>query len=185
MYIRKIDKAKQVEIKRRFYIKQRALGLCLECINPVTEGHSRCSKCLARRLEKARHNKEEARQKGICVACLTQTALANNRICEICYFKNTARTHLGTGKLWKQLKDKFEEQKGKCALSGFPMTLGVNAELDHIMPMAKGGKRNLENTQWVLRVVNRMKRDLPESEFFTLVEALYNHMKQRKKVEPK
>jgi 5-methylcytosine-specific restriction endonuclease McrA len=181
--MRKIDKARQVELKRRFYIKQRALGLCLECINPVTEGHSRCGKCLARRLEQNRRKKEDAIEKGICAACLTQQALPNSRICEVCYFKNTARTHLGTGRVWKLLKDKFVEQKGRCALTGFPMTLGVNAELDHIMPVAKGGERNLKNTQWVLRVVNRMKRDLPESEFFIFIEALYKHMKQRREAE--
>jgi 5-methylcytosine-specific restriction endonuclease McrA len=82
-------------------------------------------------------------------------------------------------KAWEQLKDKFDQQKGRCALSGFPMTLGVNAELDHIIPVAKGGSRDISNTQWVLRVVNRMKRDLPESEFFTLIEALYKHMRHR------
>jgi hypothetical protein len=121
-------------------------------------------------------------QRGICVDCFSQAALLNNRVCETCYFRNIARRHLGTGKVWKQLKDKFEEQKGRCALSGFPITLGVNAELDHIMPVAKGGERDIENTQWVLRVVNRMKRDLPEDEFFTLIEGLYKHMKQRKRV---
>ena len=68
-------------------------------------------------------------------------------------------------------------QDEKCALSGCCLTLGVNAELDHINPSSRGGESELDNVQWVLCVVNRMKYHMTETEFFTLVERLYLTMK--------
>ena len=57
------------------------------------------------------------------------------------------------------------------------MTLGKNAELDHITPSSREGSDDPANTQWVLCVVNRMKDHMLESEFFGIVESLYLTMK--------
>ena len=76
---------------------------------------------------------------------------------------------------------KFEEQGGKCAISGIQMTMGKDAELDHIIPAFRGGQNALENIQWVLKVCNRMKDSMLEEEFFELIEKIYNSMKERNK----
>jgi hypothetical protein len=77
----------------------------------------------------------------------------------------------------------FVSQNATCALTGFPLTLGLNAEVDHIQPLNKGGERDISNTQWVLGVVNRMKEDMDEKKFFALVKALYLHMSPTKDIE--
>jgi len=55
--------------------------------------------------------------------------------------------------------------------------MGVDAELDHIIPSSRGGSDEPSNTQWVLCVVNRMKDHMLQPEFFGLVEKLYFTMK--------
>lgn len=88
---------------------------------------------------------------------------------------NLSVGHFKTAKCWPELKAKWEGQNGKCALSGFPLTLGVDAELDHIIPKAKKGCKEISNVQWVLHVVNRMKRDMYEADFLEIVSAIYTH----------
>ena len=69
-------------------------------------------------------------------------------------------------KYWKNLDELFENQKGKCAYSGREMQLGQDAELDHIIPKTRGGKTELNNLQWTIKVVNRLKKNSLEHEFF-------------------
>jgi len=60
-----------------------------------------------------------------------------------------------------------ETQEDRCALSGKVLTPEI-AELDHIIPVAKGGGNNIENLQVVHRKVNRMKGTLGNEEFIEL-----------------
>ncbi len=103
----------------------------------------------------------------------------SNQLCADCYFRKVSYAHFGTKNHWRQLKDLFESQNGRCALSGVSLTLGVDVELDHIKPSSREGTDSLDNVQWVLCVVNRMKDHMLESEFFGLVEKLYHTMKER------
>ena len=172
-----MDKQKAVETKRRFYIKQRELGLCLECTNKVKPNCTRCEACLTRRQQRTAERKEVATQNGMCSHCIIRDRIPGNSLCEQCYYQTVSYRHLNTTKCWRQLRDKFMAQDEKCALSGCCLTLGVNAELDHINPSSRGGESELDNVQWVLCVVNRMKYHMTETEFFTLVERLYLTMK--------
>lgn len=69
-------------------------------------------------------------------------------------------------KLWKL-------QVGRCALSGVQLVLGDSASLDRI-------DSNLGylhgNVQWVHKTLNRMKHDLPESEFVHFCRLVANHL---------
>ena len=62
-------------------------------------------------------------------------------------------------RLWKK-------QRGRCALTG--EKLDRSAEVDHILPKARGGSDDLENLRWVTQIVNRSKRDLTDEEFTAL-----------------
>lgn len=57
-----------------------------------------------------------------------------------------------------------EAAEEKCALTGLPIT-PETAEVDHIIPVQKGGKHVLENLQVVHKTLNRMKSNLTQQEF--------------------
>ncbi len=60
------------------------------------------------------------------------------------------------------------------------MILGKDCELDHIIPISKGGENTHDNTQWVLSICNRMKDNLLEKEeFFPLIERIYFAMREK------
>jgi CRISPR/Cas system Type II protein with McrA/HNH and RuvC-like nuclease domain len=103
--------------------------------------------------------------------------LDGSSLCALCYCKEIAYHRLGTRTHAAVLLERFTQQGGKCALSGSEIFLGRDAELDHIVPRARGGSDSPENTQWVLCVVNRMKDHLLEDEFFDLIKRLYTTMK--------
>jgi hypothetical protein len=164
--------------KQKFYSEHRLQGLCIECNNPVEKGKSRCSQCLARtRARKAQRNQENI-ARGRCTECI-EAALNGHHLCLRCYTKSVSSRHLGTKKRWQEILDLFNKQNGKCALSGLPLILGVNADLDHIVPQSRGGSNDLSNLQWVLESVNKFKNHSLESELFNLVEALYLTMKNK------
>ncbi len=63
-------------------------------------------------------------------------------------------------RLWKT-------QRGICPVSGRRLNR-KNAQLDHIIPLKRGGNSSIENLRWVHRDVNYAKRDLLDSEFLSL-----------------
>ena len=66
-----------------------------------------------------------------------------------------------------QLMNLLKAQGFKCALTGEQLT-PENCELDHIIPMSKGGGNNVENLQWVLRTINRAKGVMTQEEFVSM-----------------
>lgn len=69
-----------------------------------------------------------------------------------------------------------EDQNYKCALSGRTLTPS-NASLDHIQPLARGGKHHLKNL-WVLhRDVNTAKGTLEAEDFISICKAVARHCK--------
>ncbi len=59
----------------------------------------------------------------------------------------------------------LEKQDYKCGYSGIPITPGINASLDHMIPSSRGGLNILSNLIWCDLNVNQMKRDLTTKEF--------------------
>jgi 5-methylcytosine-specific restriction endonuclease McrA len=164
--------------KQKFYTDHRARGLCIECSNPAEEGGSRCSQCLERRRVREVQRKQENAANGRCREC-SEVAINGHQVCLKCYMKIVSNRHLGTRTRWREILELFERQNGKCALSGLPLTLGLNADLDHIVPRSRGGDNDLSNLQWVLEKVNEFKNNSLESEFFSFIEALYLTMKNK------
>ena len=64
----------------------------------------------------------------------------------------------------KRILRLVELQKYQCALTGLPLTPD-DANLDHIVPIASGGKHEMGNVQVVHKIINRMKSTLPQNEF--------------------
>lgn len=66
----------------------------------------------------------------------------------------------------EELRGLWEKQNGLCALTG--RQLDENAEIDHILPIAKGGDNSVDNSRWLCRAANQAKHALTDDEFFNL-----------------
>jgi 5-methylcytosine-specific restriction endonuclease McrA len=67
----------------------------------------------------------------------------------------------------KELALLWKAQKGICPFTGRRLNR-QNSQLDHIVPLVKGGTSEKSNLRWVHRDVNYAKRDLLDAEFLTL-----------------
>lgn len=168
-------KAEFLTAKQKFQREHRAQGICLDCHNTPQVGNTRCDSCMGKRRQSDRKRRERATTQGLCVHCCKRAILTNHRLCEECLLKDMSVRHFGTSKCWKDLQAIWGMQNGLCALSGLPMSLGENAELDHIIPIGRRGCKEVRNVQWLLYAVNRMKRDMLEIEFLALVKQIYAH----------
>ena len=65
------------------------------------------------------------------------------------------------------LKKLLQIQGYKCALSGVRLT-PKNAELDHKIPLSRGGANDLANLQWLSKEVNRAKGAMDNDEFIAM-----------------
>ncbi len=58
----------------------------------------------------------------------------------------------------------WKNQEGKCAVLGMAIIPGSTAELDHIIPIDRGGSGAIENLRYVHCLFNRMKGNLLDQE---------------------
>ena len=65
------------------------------------------------------------------------------------------------------LKKLLEVQGYKCALTGVRLE-PKTAELDHKVPLSRGGTNDLGNLQWLSREVNRAKGAMDNDEFIAM-----------------
>lgn len=85
---------------------------------------------------------------------------------------------LGDCSMCSSLSRKWKEQRGRCALSGFRLTR-ENAQLDHIVPRAKGGSNELSNLRWTHKDLNLAKRDLTDDDFLALCGSVVSWLGRR------
>lgn len=69
----------------------------------------------------------------------------------------------------------WKRQKGLCAMTG--KRLDRSAELDHIIPVSKGGKNHPSNLQWLCPEVNQCKNDMTAEEFVAVCKAVLSYHK--------
>jgi RNA-directed DNA polymerase len=70
----------------------------------------------------------------------------------------------------------WHKQRGKCALTG--KRLDRTAELDHIIPVSKGGRNEPSNLQWLAPEVNQCKNDMTVDEFMAVCINVLSHAKR-------
>jgi 5-methylcytosine-specific restriction endonuclease McrA len=68
---------------------------------------------------------------------------------------------------YKELARLYKKQRGYCALTGRKLYKG-SIHLDHIIPKSKGGVDELFNLRWVCEEANLAKRNLLDTDFFSL-----------------
>lgn len=172
--------------------------ICKKCGQPKTRsksGRLRCNPCeRAYRIEYYQKNIEHERKRGRDrMKRYRSDPIKNEKIKASqrkCYKKNgnenqkkrlakmkaedpwrykANRIHPSVkGKLNKNdLKSIWDRQNGKCALTGRELEI-FSMELDHIVPLAKGGSSTIDNLQWTCKEANQAKKDLLDSEFIAL-----------------
>ena len=63
-----------------------------------------------------------------------------------------------------QILELLERQQYRCALSGDALSPD-DAELDHVVPVTKGGDNSINNIQIVTKRINRMKGAMTNEQF--------------------
>ena len=66
----------------------------------------------------------------------------------------------------REIASLWKRQHGRCALTG--RRLDRSAQLDHVLPKARGGTDDLANLQWLCEEANIAKRHMTDAEFVTL-----------------
>ena len=74
----------------------------------------------------------------------------------------------------KRIRRLVELQGFRCAMTGLELT-PEDANLDHIVPIASGGKHMMGNVQVVHRVINQMKSTLPKEAFIDWCRRVVTH----------
>jgi 5-methylcytosine-specific restriction endonuclease McrA len=97
---------------------------------------------------------------------------------ELFYLKRKTREFQKRGKISKpfthlDIINKFGEQTF-CSLTGKPVYYSDpnSYQLDHIVPLSKGGHSDLSNLQIVCPMVNKMKNDIELNVFFEMCELI-------------
>lgn len=154
------NKQKRLEEQRR----------CISCKRPTDSDHKSCEFCKTYHRDRRKNFKQE----GNCVRCGRERT-EDNTMCSVCYLKCTAKSHLGSSRQWKRLREIFEEQKGICPYSGIKLSLGKNTELDHVVSKFNGGLNEKENMQWLYSPVNKMKWTHDENEFLKIIKLVHDY----------
>lgn len=120
---------------------------------------------------------KKRRKNGLCKGSLDckepligKTPYCLDHWCEV--LQNTKHYNSKRNKLFFNVKELWEEQKGRCAITNVELIPGINASLDHIIPIAKGGTNSKNNMRFIHKSLNGFKNDLTENEFKTLLKSL-------------
>lgn len=87
------------------------------------------------------------------------------------------KTHYNLEINENDLMNLWIKQNGLCDLTG--RKLDKSAHLDHIIPLKRGGKTELNNLRWVCPDVNYAKRNLTDEEFIKLNEDVIRFLGER------
>lgn len=141
------------------------LVLCKKsCGREVLTGFASCAVCLEKSRVAGRKDYYARAARGQCVYCQDRAEVG--MFCLTHWFKNIGVSHgLGNKRGIALLRQLWNEQKGRCAVTGELLVPGITASIDHAIPKSKGGLSNKENLRWVLLNINRAKWDMTHDEF--------------------
>lgn len=157
-----------------------AVGVCIDCEGEL--GHLstvRCDSCYRKKKYQDHRFREGRRSSGVCLKCGSVDVVTDGRSlrCIDCYMKCSAskiRSRTGSDLSWKTIKKIWVLQGGVCAITGVRLTPGLDAQLDHIIPVSRCSDPNgEENLRWVHYRVNHAKYDMTDSEFVEFVDDLH------------
>lgn len=161
--------------------QSRINGQCVKgCGRSVLPGKARCATCMGKQRVANRRCYNERAQRGQCVYCMSGATVG--LFCFGHWFKNVGVAHgLGSKKGQALLRQLWDEQKGRCAITGEVMVPGSTASIDHIIPKSRGGSNEKSNLQWVLLNINRSKWDMTHDEFVAVCRSVVREQDRRAK----
>ena len=155
--------AELTEIRR----DRTANKLCITCGVKVSKGvYCELHK---KKLRSRLTNRKEA---GLCQTC-PQERLPHSAKCLNCWLKLAIRSRKLDCTL-EELKLLWKRQGEICVYSGREIVLGLNAHIDHRIPVADGGSGRIDNLQFIDGDVNHAKRALDECSFLRLCADVMN-----------
>lgn len=162
--------------------RQKEIDEATPCVSGCQRtGNSRLSWCLACRSRRNLQSKKtyhERVARGQCPYCTDAASIGI--FCQTHWFKNVGVSHgLGSKRGVELLKNLWEEQHGRCAVTGVKLTPGFNASIDHITPKSRGGSSDKSNLRWVLLRINQCKWDMTHEEFVEVCRLVVRTQEQR------
>lgn len=123
-----------------------------------------------------RRDRYKNKQAGLCKHC-TSPVMENSRLyCFKHWCVQIAAHRLGKGtvKLAAFLQDLLERQNYLCPYTSKKLVPGVNASLDHVLPVVRypGLAGDITNVEWVDITVNCMKGSMTKDEFLGLCRSI-------------
>jgi hypothetical protein len=148
-------------------------------VSAASAVYKKCNKCTVKtRHRLVRDSRVNRKNYYSCSICLEKNSKKYRNRYWLRYLAQKANTRKRKGSIEiheKLLKFIYEEQEGKCALTGIPFDMANNAykpSLDRI-DSTKG--YTILNIQLVLLIVNKMKREFPQNEFVDICGKVYCH----------
>jgi hypothetical protein len=179
------ERARANEKKR--YADDVAAGKCVHCrTEDAVAATGACATCTAGRSGYHGRLRRDRIERGVCYACNERPPFAAH-VCRECWFKRIASDTLGDSTAGPMLDALWDEQQGRCAMTGVPLEPGDRrVSLDHVVPRARGGGNERGNLRWVTYAVNRAKSSLLDDEFVEMCRRVVEtHDKRIEKVEQK
>lgn len=171
----------------------------LENSKLVPIGNKICSRCFRQKklCEFSRRHGEQGRINDICDRCLSKLYVGRGIGMDYGFWRRKAyscnsverarrkRRELRNVRLeeldWickpQDLLKLFEAQEGKCAYCSVELTASI-IQIDHKIPLTRGGKHNFNNLALSCRDCNYLKHTRTASEFFKFVAAYVLRFKQ-------
>lgn len=149
--------------------------ICIVCDNKRKSGYTKANRQKAN--ETRRLYELNNKSIGKCQRCASSRLPNSNNFCERHYLSDLAYKSLGSKSNWEFIKKLLESQNYKCAYTGIPLVLGVNASIDHIKSIKHNPnlKHDPNNICWADIEINRMKREHSEERFIELCSLVVTH----------
>lgn len=137
-----------------------------------------CPSCRARRNASNKRNYHERIARGQCPCCSNSAEVGI--FCFSHWLKNVGTSHgLGNKRGIALLRALWQEQQGRCAVTGAVLHPGSTASLDHVVPKSRGGSNEKSNLRWVLLRINQCKWDMTHEEFVLMCRTVAREQDRR------
>ncbi len=152
---------------------------CSECANEFQSQRRRprCPDCSHSRwvtqmkTGKERRNKERL-ESGMCLDCGKEVRIGESKWCEYHWIMRLVRNRFSlkgesAQKLSAILLEKLHKQNFICYYTGLPLTVGLNASIEHLLPESNNPESSHDpnNLVWVRIEVNKMRSNLSFNDF--------------------
>ena len=123
---------------KNLYKLRKSLGVCRNgCGKKVYINHLYCKECLIKSNEYGRKQYKKNIDNDLCPRCRVRKILNNKQSCKECLWDGILRKNYIT---FKEADKLLKQQNYICPLSGRKLIKGVNASIDHIIPIGKHRK---------------------------------------------